>query len=400
MARFRRKRNRTRQLSVGARAGIAAAAAAVLIGGIFALKWLLPSQQNVPGVGTDSSGGEDTVIHFVSGGDVNVTDKVVLSGGDNYDYGKVLLDVMPVLSGGDLTTVNFEGNLYEQPYGSKHSSAPRELVQALGNAGVDILQTANSKSVTNGILGLTATLDGIRSAGLQSVGTYSSLEQFQRYQGFVIREVDGIRIAITAFTKGMDGKGLPSGNEYCVNLLYKDYNSAYQTVDEEGIRSVLTAIEKQQPDITIALLHWGSEFNDQISKTQEKIVEIMADGGVDAIVGTHPHYVQKIGFDEKTGMLIAYSLGDLLGDGDKAGTDYSVILDMEITKDGNTGAVKISGYSYTPIYRYEDDAGNVRLLRIKEALTAYENRSINAVTAEDYEAMKTALSRIESRVNG
>ena len=400
MARFHRKRNRTRQLSAGAKAGIAVAVAAVLIGGIFALKWLLPSRQDVPGVGTDSPAAEDTVIHFVSGGDVNVTDKVVSSGGEHYDYGKVLLDVMPVLSGGDLTTVNFEGNLYEQPYGSKHSSAPKELVQALGNAGVDILQTANSKSVANGILGLTATLDGIRNAGLQSVGTYASLEQFQRYQGFVIREVNGIRIAITAFTKGMDGKGLPSGNEYCVNLLYTDYNSAYQTVDEEGIRSVLKAIEKQQPDITIALLHWGSEFNDQISKTQEKIVEIMASGGVDAIVGTHPHYVQKIGFDEKTGIFIAYSLGDLLGDGDKAGTDYSVILDLEITRSGKTGAVKISNYSYTPIYRYEDEAGNVRLLRIREALTAYENRSINAVTAEDYEAMKTALSRIESRVNG
>lgn len=400
MTRFHRKRNTTRQLSAGAKAGIAVAVAAVLVGGIFALKWLLPSRQNVPGTGTDSSTGEDTVIHFVSGGDVNVTDKVVSSGGDQYDYGSVLLDVMPVLSGGDLTTVNFEGNLYEQPYGSKHSSAPKELVQALGNAGVDILQTANSKSVANGILGLTATLDGIRNAGLQSVGTYASLEQFQRYQGFVIREVNGIRIAITAFTKGMDGKGLPSGNEYCVNLLYTDYNSAYQTVDEEGIRSVLKAIEKQQPDITVALLHWGSEFNDQISKTQEKIVEIMASGGVDAIVGTHPHYVQKIGFDEKTGIFIAYSLGDLLGDGDKAGTEYSVILDMEITRSGKTGAVKISNYSYTPIYRYEDEAGNVRLLRIREALTAYENRSINAVTAEDYEAMKTALSRIESRVNG
>ena len=401
MTRFGRKRNRRQKLSVGAKVGIAAAAVAVLVGGIFAASWLMrPSQQEDPGVGADTPAAADTVIHFVSGGDVNVTDKVVNAGGANFDYSGVLLDVVPVLSGGDLTTVNFEGNLYEQPYGSKHSSAPKELVQALRNAGVDILQTANSKSVANGILGLTATLDGIRNAGLQSVGTYASVEQFQRYQGFLIREVDGIRIAITAFTKGMDGKGLPSGSEHCVNLLYEDYNSAYQTVDEAGIRSVLEAIEKQKPDITIALLHWGSEFNDQISKTQEKIVEIMADGGVDAIVGTHPHYVQKIGFDEKTGMFIAYSLGDLLGDGDKAGTDYSVVLDMEITKNGKTGAVKISNYSYTPIYRYEDEAGNVRLLRIREALTAYENRSINAVTAEDYEAMKTALSRIESRVNG
>ncbi len=403
MARFGRKVNSAgfrKPLSVGAKIGIGVAAAAVVAGIVLAIVFLKDPGSNTAGGGNQNQTGEDTVIHFVSGGDVNITDKVVNAGGSEYDYSDVFLDVVPVLSGGDLTTLNFEGNLYEEPYGSKHNSAPVELVQALKDSGVDILQTANSKAITNGILGLTATVDGIRSTGMQSVGTYATKEQFQRYQGFLIREVNGIRIAITAFTKGMDGRGLPSGSEYCVNLLYQDYNSAYQKVDEEGIRSVLKAIEKQKPDITIALLHWGSEFNDQVSTTQEEIIEIMADGGVDAIVGTHPHYVQKIGFDEKTGMFIAYSLGDFFGDGDKAGTNYSVILDMEITRDGKTGDVKITDYSYVPIYRYESESGEIRLLRIREALTAYENYAIDAVTAEDYEAMKNALTRIESRVNG
>ncbi len=399
MARFGRKVNNDR-LSAGAKIGIALAAAAVLAGIILAVVLRSPSASQTPGNDGNIEAGEDTVIHFVAGGDVNVTDKVVASGGSNYDYSDVFLDVMPILSGGDLTALNFEGNLYEEPYGSKHNSAPVELVQALRDAGVDILQTANSKSITNGILGLSSTLDGIRSAGLQSVGTYATQEQFQRYQGFLIREVNGIRIAITAFTKGMDGRGLPDGSEHCVNLLYEDYNSAYQKVDEDGINSVLKAIEKQKPDLTIALLHWGSEFNDQISKTQEKIIEIMADGGVDAIVGTHPHYVQKIGFDEKTGMFIAYSLGDLLGDGEKSGTDYSVLLDLEITRSGETGAVAITGYDYVPIYRFENETGQVKLLRIREALTAYENYSIDSVAPEDYEAMKNALTKIENRVNG
>ena len=397
MARFGRKVNKSR-----AKVLIAVAVTLVLVGGICAAIWLLPSGSEAPESGTGVQGGEDTVIHVVSAGDLKITDKVVASGADggSYDYSEVFLDVMPILSGGDITTLNFEGNLYEEPYGSKHNSAPRELVYALRNAGVDILQTANSKSVTNGLLGLSSTLDGIRGAGIQSVGTYASEQEFQRYQGFLIREVNGIRIAITAFTKGMDGRGLPSGSEHCVNLLYSDYNSAYQKVDKDGINSVLEAIEKEKPDITIALLHWGSEFNDQVSKTQQEIIQIMADGGVDAIVGTHPHYVQKIGFDADTGMLIAYSLGDFLGDGEKSGTNYSVILDMEITRDGKTGAVKITDYSYVPIYLYENEAGQLRLLRIREALTAYENSSINSVTPEDYAAMKNALERIESRVNG
>ncbi|MBQ6997793.1 MAG: CapA family protein [Oscillospiraceae bacterium] len=397
MALFGRKLNNNR-LSAGAKIGIAVAALAVVAGIVLAIVFR-PADAQTPGDGASGTG-TDTVIHFVAGGDVNVTDKVVAAGGSNYDYADVFLDLMPVLSGGDLTTLNFEGNLYEEPYGSKHNSAPVELVQAMRNAGVDILQTANSKSITNGILGLSSTLEGIRSTGMQSVGTYATQEQFQRYQGFLIREVNGIRIAITAFTKGMDGRGLPSGSEHCVNLLYEDYNSSYQKVDEEGIQSVLTAIEKQKPDITIALLHWGSEFNDQISKTQEKIVKIMAEGGVDAIVGTHPHYVQKIGFDEETGIFVAYSLGDLLGDGDKAGTNYSVILDMEITRSGATGEVSVTGFDYVPVYHYENEAGQIRLLRIRESIEAYENYSIDTVTAEDYAAMKSALTKIENRVNG
>lgn len=343
---------------------------------------------------------ENTVIHFVAGGDINVTDKVVLSGatGTGYDYNDVFMDIIPTLAGGDLTVLNLEGNLYGEKYGTKTNCAPQALAQALSNAGVDIVQTANSKAIANGTLGLAATLEGIRQAKMQPLGTYANKEEFQRYQGFLIREINGIRIAITAFTKGMDGMGVPSG---CyINLLYEDFNSAYQKVDEDGIRSVLKAIEKQQPDITIALLHWGSEFNDQISKTQKKICSIMAQEGVDAIIGTHPHYVQSIGFDPETGMLIAYSLGDLLGDGDKKNTDYSVILDMEITKDGRTGKVSITGYSYTPVYRYEDEAGRVRLLRIREALEAYENQCMDAISDTVYENMKLALTRIEARVEG
>lgn len=401
-----------RSLSAGAKAGIAAAVCLVLIGGViagaFAMGWL-----KLPGILSPESTepldtapatqpARDTVIHFVAGGDVNVTDKVVSSGaaGGGYDYSDIFLDVIPVLSGADLTALNFEGNLYDEPYGSQHNSAPQELVQALRDSGVDILQTANSKSITNGILGLTATLKGIREAGMQPLGTYADAEEFQRYQGFVIQEVEGIRIALTAFTKGMDGRGLPAGSEDCVNLLYTDYNSAYQKVDEEGIQAVLQAIAAQKPDITIALLHWGSEFNDQISKTQKEICQIMAREGVDAVIGTHPHYVQEIGFDGETGMFIAYSLGDFYGDGDKSGTDYSVLLDLEITRNGRTGQVRISGYSYTPIYRYEDPDGNVRLLRIRETLAAYENRYIDAVPETVYESMKSALARIEDRVEG
>ena len=273
-------------------------------------------------------------------------------------------------------------------------------MQALVNADVDLVQADNSLAVRNGLSGLQSTLAGIRSAGMEPLGAYADTSQFQQSGGYTIREIQGIRVAIVAFTKGMDGMGLPNGSEDCVNLLYKDYNSTYQKVDTEGITAILRAAEAQKPDVTIALLHWGSEFNNQISSTQEKIRDLMLEEGVDAIIGTHSHYVQKVEYDAEAGSIVAYSLGDLLGDADKAGTDYSVLLDLEITKDGATGETSITGFDYTPVYILEEPgSGDLRLLRIRQAMADYEANRIGRVSEETYAAMKSALEKVESRMD-
>lgn len=67
-------------------------------------------------------------------------------------------------------------------------------------------------------------------------------------------------------------------------------------------------------------------------------------------MGTHPHLVQQVLYDESAGTLVAYSLGDFYGDGSRGGTNYSIILDVEITKDDERRTTKVTGYSYTPIY--------------------------------------------------
>ena len=354
-----------------------------------------------PGTQLPENQQPDTVIHIVAGGDLNVTDKSVSAGltGGGYNYSGVFLDVMPVLSGGDVTLLNFEGTLCGAPYGSTYSSAPKQMVQALRDAGVDILQTANSKTITGGLLGMSSTISAIRAVGMESLGSYASNAEFERYGGYIIREIQGIRVAFVAFTKGMDGRGLPDGNENCVNLLYQDYASTYQKVDETRITKILRAAKSQKPDVIVAMLHWGSEFNDQISNTQKKIITLMQKEGVDAIIGSHPHYVQQMTLNKTTGQFVAYSLGDFFGDAEKAGTNYSVLLDLEVTKNGKTGEVKVTNFSYTPIYTAYEESG-VRILRIKEAMTAYEMGSLGRVSKETYEKMKSALERIDSRVKG
>lgn len=344
--------------------------------------------------------GEQTVIHFAAAGDLNITDKVVSSGGSVMDYARVIGDVLPLLAEADLTTLNFEGNVVGAPYGTQQASAPAQLLNILATAGVDMVQIANSRSIHNGITGLSATLSAIRAAGIEPIGAYATNDEFDDNGGYTVWEVEGVRVGVVAFTKGMDNMALPAGSENCVNVLYKDYSSTYVDVDTDRITSILKRLDREKPDVTIALVHWGSEYNDTHSKTQEKIRDLLLENGVDAILGTHPHYVQQVDFDREAGTLVAYSLGDFLGDRSRAGTEYGVVLNLEITKDNVSGTAKITGFDYQPIFTSQDEEGYLRVIRIQPAIDAYEGGYLDSVSAEDYAAMVNALSRIDARIKG
>ncbi len=341
-------------------------------------------------------------INLVAGGDLNVTDRVVWSGqlSGEYNYSKAFMDVAPILSEADLAVLNFEGNVCGMPYGSDTMSAPIEMVQALKNAGVDLVQMANSVSIRNGLIGLTTSLNNIRAAGIEPLGAFSSTEEFQRSKGYTIVTVSDIKIAFVSFTKGVGSLGMPAGSEDCVNLLYTDYFTNYSNIDKEGIRAVLKAAEAEEPDITIAMLHWGSEDNDTIYDTQKSIVTLMQKNGVDVIIGSHPHRVQHVDYNDSNGQLVAYSLGDFFGDGTRSGTQYSILLDLKITKDFDTGVTRVVDWDFVPIYTLAENEcdGDRRVIRIENAMSAYEMNFVDKVTASCYENLQFALKRINERI--
>ncbi len=344
--------------------------------------------------GTDATTPTDptTVIHMAFGGNVNVTDSVVAAGGNDLNYTNAFLDVAHLLADADIAAVNFEGNFCDAPYGDT-KSAPVTLADALADAGVDLLQLANSYSINFGMSGLATTIDRVRSAGMEPLGVYKD----QSEKGYTLRNVGGVKIAFVSFTKGMGSTTMPSD---CVNVLYTDYDTTYQDLDEERINKVLDAVAKEKPDLTVALLHWGSAYSDAISTSQEEIRDLFLEKGVDAIIGTHPHFLHKMEFDPAAGTFVAYSLGDLLGEGPEGGSDYSVVLNLEITKDNTTGETKITGYDYTPIYNVVEADKPARVVRIREAMAAFEQFYIDRVSQETYNAMAAALQRIESRIKG
>ncbi len=357
------------------------------------------SQESTSAPSDPSTAPPQTVIRMAFAGDLNINDAVVAAGGLNLDYTEALMDVAHLLGDADITALNFEGVLTGAPYGSS-GSAPQTLLTALREAGVDLLQMANSYTIHKGMSGLVTTLSNVRASGLEPMGAYATNLDFRASKGYTVREVAGIRIAFIAFTKGMNGMALPSGNENCVNVLYKDYATTYQDVDSEKILTVLNNARKESPDLIVTMLHWGSEYNDTISKSQQEILELLQGNGVDVILGTHSHYVQQMLYDETAGTFAAYSLGDFLSDTQRSGTEYSVVLELEITKDHTAGDTRVSGFRYTPIFTVNEPEKPLRVVRIKEAMAAYEGGYLNRVSQSTYEAMQYALGRIEARISG
>ena len=346
-----------------------------------------------------------TTINIRAAGDLNITDSVVKSGltSTGYDFTRSFMDVAPLLSEADLTVLNLEGNIVGEPYGTERTSAPNDLLTALRNAGVDLIQMANSCAINNGLIGLKSTINAIHNSGMEPIGAYATQADFNRSKGYTICEANGIKVAFVAFTKGMNGMGLPAGSEGCVNLLYTDYDSEYKKIDTEGITRILKNAAAEKPDITIALLHWGREGTDSHSDSQERIINLMKKQGVDVIIGSHPHRLHKIEFDQAAGTLVAYSLGDFFGDARAGGSNYSIILDIEITKDNHSGITRVTDYSYTPIYTLKESDcadGDRRVVRIYQAMQAYDGNFVDSITKSCYEDMGYSLSRIDERIKG
>ena len=360
----------------------------------------------------DATPQEDTVVTLAAVGDIYLTTPMLLdartSSGAS-DFSALFAGVIPTLCAADVTLGNFEGSFAGSPYGPSEGSYPDELAAALSTAGFDLLQTANSFSIHNGMSGLERTRSILLGQQLIPLGTYATRDERKEEQAILL-EIRGIRIAFVAFTKGLGGMSIPSGSEYSVNLLYKDYDSTYSKLDYDAIDQVLAAAHKLEPDVIVAALHWGSENVSEVSASQEELADYLFRNDVDLILGSHSHIPGRIeersvttgsGF-EKT-VAVAYSLGDFCA-AESGEVAASLVLQVEFTRSADSGETTITGVSYAPIATADlgaDQANRFAVLNIDDAVALYEGNYYARVSEEVYEALleqkEALLKQVESR---
>ena len=341
-------------------------------------------------------------------GDIFLTDAMIADARQadgSYDFSHQFENVIVALSQADLTIGNLEGNFIGSEFGRENGSYPNEFAQELYHIGFDLLQTANSYTIYNGLSGLESTKAVIEDNGMHALGAYTSAEDRKNNQ-VVIKDVNGVRIAFVALTKGLGNLAMPSDTQCSVDLLYEDYTSDYSKVNSKAITALLERAKEKKPDVIIAALHWGSENQEEISDTQKEIVDLMLQNGVDVVLGSHSHLVseietRKVTLEDGTqkDCVIAYGLGDFCA-AEPEQCNTSIILNLEFTRDGETTTV--SKASYTPVSSVDwgKEAQNRYCVMLTDTETElYESNYYERVSTQMYEAMRSDLEALRKKLD-
>lgn len=271
---------------------------------------------------------------------------------DSFDFRPVFCEVKQYLTKADLTIGNLETTISgkESRYsGYPLFNTPEEYLEALKDAGFDILLTANNHSLDRGKKGLLRMVEMIKKNGLESVGSYNSQQDRDSIR---IYEINGIKIAILAYTYGLNGNYIAKNEKYLVNV-----------IDTTLLKKDILDSRNKYADIILVYFHFGNEYQRNPSSFQKEIVKRAIDYGADLIIGSHPHVIQPIEYfssnKNKIGKgLIAYSLGNFISNQRWRYSDAGIILNLTITKNILTQEVRFSNTDIIPTWVYKGKLEN------------------------------------------
>lgn len=278
-----------------------------------------------------------------------------------YNFTPMFQHVKQILQGPDLLLANQETILGGTEIGVSSYplfNSPHEVGDALVDAGVDIVSTANNHSLDKGEIGLIASLDYMDKISLPHVGTYRSLADQHKVKILV---KNGIKVAYLSYTYGTNGIPIPKGKNFLVNLINK------QEMKDEIHRA------KKEADVIVMSIHWGNEYQRFPKAEQKSLAQFLVNEGVDIIFGHHPHVLQPMEWLTTTNgrrSLIVYSLGNFISGQNHDYKDIGGMATIEITKIVDEDGVKVdlANPQFYPMFvSKENRIKNYRVVPLQDA---------------------------------
>lgn len=351
-----------------------------------------------------ASESETTEITISTVGDIMAHDEqywgAYVEETDSYDFKPVFEHVKPYLEEADLAIGNFETTVAGEDRGYAGFplfNTPDEIVEGVDYAGFDALVTSNNHSLDMGAQGVERTVRMIEEAGMDVVGTYEAAPE----QRHVIKDVDGVKVAMLAFTESMNGMEGPYTDEEVHNMI--------DVMSEENLADAIDAAKADDPDIILTYMHWGPEYEEEPGDSQKHYAQFLADQGVDLIIGSHPHVLQRgesiESSDGEHEAFVAYSLGNFVSNQrlETIGEDFQpnedgVIMNFDIEKDTTSGETTVADIHYTPTWVYRHSETGERPFDY-EILPVEDFQGDENLPDSILERLDRSLERTDSRLN-
>jgi len=266
-----------------------------------------------------------------------------------YNYETTFRYIKEYIQSADISIGNLEVTFAGPPYkGYPQFSSPDELAQYITDAGFDVLAMANNHALDGRTKGFIRTLDLLDTLRIVHFGTYRDSVERSRYYPLIV-EKNNIRIALLNYTYGTNGLEIPLP---CI----------INRIDTAQIRIDIERTKIMAPDLILAFMHWGNEYERIENKSQTALSKYLVKLGVDAIIGSHPHVVQPARVIQLTGDTInkypvVYSLGNFVSNQRAQYKDGGIVAELYISK--TDSVVHLDSINYLPywVWRQDDKTG-------------------------------------------
>lgn len=343
---------------------------------------------------------------------------------NGYDFTPVFSKVKRKFETADLVVANFEtvcaGLVNQNRNALMRYNTPDSFIEAIADANIKLVSTANNHCLDQGIEGLKRTLDILDKFQVNHTGTYRNPEERNQICTLNVNEKKISFLSYTYSTNETNtGIVLDQTNDFHVGLLKKQtavssdnnhlknfflkvigdkqrrlikkmifktmlafgvpYMHSYIDQIREGDKENIylenvkkdIAEAKKVSDFVVLLVHAGGQFNTEPGAYCEFLMNTLTRYGADVVIENHPHVVQQIKkFNES---LTAYSLGsfNLSPSADyiihESLPEYSIALHQYILED----SVK---YTFSILKNIEDEVGNIVVWPIEDLYEKYSEQ--------------------------
>ena len=273
---------------------------------------------------------ESNEVKIIASGDMLYHDIVYWSAKQpdgSYDFSNNYSEIKDFVSSADLALGDFEGTISDEFSLSGYPlfNAPKEVVGVIKDAGYDVIDLAHNHILDSRLSGALNTKKLFNKAGMDTIGIKEKEDD-----PILVKEVNGIKIAILGFSYGYNGmENTLTDEEYRIHM---------QDLNPEYVKKTIKKAEKIA-DITVVMPQSGVEYALEPTDEQKTLYRNMVKWGADIIFGGHPHVCEptEIVKHEGKDKFIIYSMGNLLSNQrletlDNIWTERGVIIEVNIKK--------------------------------------------------------------------